>query len=233
MNAVSIIKYVFTLIGAAMLIGAVYWFQHTRAFVASAVTAEGTVVDLQPSRSSDSVTYKPVVRYKTATGEQIEFVSSTGSNPPGYRKGEKVEVLYLPSEPGNASINTFFSLWLGHLIVGGVGGVFFMVGGGIMVATARKARQDEFLRTQGVPIETSFQSVELNTSLSVNGRNPFRVMTQWQNPSTSQIHVFESDNLWFDPTPYIQDKKKITVLIERDNPKKYLVDLSFLPKVAD
>ncbi len=231
MNVVSIIKYVFTLIGAAVLVGTVYWFQNTRAFVATATTAEGTVVDVVQSRSSDSITYKPVVRYKTAAGEMVEFVSSTGSNPPSYNKGEKVEVLYRSAEPSDASINSFFDLWFGHMILGGLGSIFFLIGGGIIVATTLKGRQGEYLKTQGVPIETNFQSVELNTSVSVNGRHPFRVMTQWQNPATSQIHVFASDNLWFDPTPYVQGKK-ITVLIERDNPKKYLVELSFLPKLS-
>jgi hypothetical protein len=232
MNAVSIIKYVFTLIGAAMLIGTVYWFQSTRAFIASAATAEGTVVDLVQSRSSNSTMYSPVVRYNTATGELIEFVSSVSSNPPGYHKGEKVEVMYSPSEPSKASINTFFNLWFGHLILGGLGSVFFLTGGGIMVAAAMKARQDEYLKTQGTPIETTFQSVELNTSLRVNGRSPFRVVTQWQNPATSKLHVFESENLWFDPTSYIQGNK-ITVFIKPDNPKKYYVDVSFLPKLSD
>ena len=45
------------------------------------------------------------------------------------------------------------------------------------------------------------------------------------------MHVFESDNVWFDPTSYVKGRK-ITVFIENDNPKKYLVDLSFLPKLA-
>ena len=57
------------------------------------------------------------------------------------------------------------------------------------------------------------------------------IVSQWQNPATSKLHIFESDNIWFDPTDFIKTDK-IKVWIDRKNPKKYMVDLSFLPEVA-
>lgn len=158
-------------------------------------------------------------------------MSTAGSNPPSYSKGQKVEVLYLTTEPQNAKINDFFSIWGGSVILGGLGGVFFLIGSGIILAGSLTSRKSEYLRKNGMPIETEYQSVEENTAFSVNGRHPFRVLTQWQNPSTSELHIFKSNNLWFDPSSYIESKK-ITVFIERNNPKKYFVDLSFLPKLA-
>jgi len=62
-----------------------------------------------------------------------------------YDKGEKVEVYYLPSKPRRAEINGFFSLWGGTTIVGVLGVVFFLIGGGMIVATTLKARRDEHL----------------------------------------------------------------------------------------
>jgi Protein of unknown function (DUF3592) len=234
MKTIAIIKYVFSAIGIAMLAGALFWGQNTRSFLSQASTAQGTVIDLVRSRSSGSSssgTYAPVVRFVTAKGEKIEFTSSTGSNPPSYSQGESVEVLYQPGAPRDATINGFVSLWLGPMIVGGIGSVFFLIGGGIILYSVLHGRKEEYLRQNGTRILTTFQSVELNTSLAVNGRHPFRVFTQWTNPSTSEIHVFASDNLWFDPSPHIHDRP-ITVFIEPGNPKKYYVDLSFLPKLA-
>lgn len=232
MKTITISKYVFTIVGVGLLIGALFLYQSASAFLAKATTADGTVVDLVRSRSSDSITYRPVVQFMNQKGEKIEFISSSGSNPPSYSKGEKVEVLYLPDEPQKAKINGFFSLWGAPVILGGLGGAFFLIGAGIIIVIMLKGRRDEYLKKKGMRIETDFQSVELNTSLSVNGRNPFRVLTQWQNPSTSEIHIFQSNNLWFDPTNHIKDNR-ITVFIERNNPKKYYVDLSFLPKIAE
>ncbi len=232
MNVLSIIKYLFTFLGLAMLAGTLYINEDTRSFLAKATKTEGTVVQLVLSYSNHSRTYHPVVRFTERNGQTIEFVSSIGSNPPGYSEGEKVEVLYLPAEPYKARLNSFFSLWGASIIVGALGGIFLLIGCGFFLAPKLQNRKKEYLLQQGSPIETEFQSVGFNTAVSINGRNPFQIITQWKNPSTSQIHIFKSDNLWYDPTEYIQNKR-IRVFIDRNNPKKYYVDLSFLPKIAE
>jgi hypothetical protein len=231
MNVVSLIKYAFTLVGIAMLTGAFYAYKSTKTFLQTATKTEGTVVELIRSRSDGSDTFKPVVHFVDQKGETIEFTSSTSSNPPSYSVEEKVGIWYDPAKPQHAEIDGFFSLWGITTIFGGLGAIFFLVGAGIIFGTAFKRRRDESLRTRGTPIETDLQSVQLNTSFEVNGKHPYKVLTQWFNPFTSEVHVFESDNVWFDPASYLKDRK-ITVFIENDNPKKYLVDLSFLPKLA-
>ena len=89
----------------------------------------------------------------------------------------------------------------------------------------------KYLKQYGTKITTNFQNLNINTTLAVNGKNPFVVVSQWQNPKTSELHVFKSDNIWFDPSDFIKSDE-ITVLIDRKNPKRYSMDLSFLPKVA-
>jgi hypothetical protein len=219
-------------IGIAMLLGAFFLYRSTSSFLATAITAPGTVTELVAVRSDDSTTYKPVVQFTTAKGEAIEFASSTSSSPPSYRVGESVQVLYRENDPRDAKINGYFSLWGGSVILAGLGAVFFSIGGGIWLFTKLKARSDEHLQTHGTPIATDFQSVELNDSLTVNGKHPFRIVTQWQNPATSELHIFKSNNLWFDPARFIKDKR-IRVFIDVSNPKKYYVDTAFLPKLAE
>jgi hypothetical protein len=231
MRALVILKAVFTTVGLGLLAGAAYWVVSTRAFVARAEVATGTVVDLARSTSSDSTTYRPVVQFRTRAGEPIEFESSTGSNPPSYQKGEQVEVLYLPGEPSRARIRGLFSLWGGPMILGSLGVVFFGVGGGMVFASVLSKRRAIDLRQHGTPIQAVFQRVQLNGQLSVNGRNPFQVVCQWHNPATGKIHVFTSQNLWYDPSDYIQDRN-LTVYLDQDHPSRYLVDLSFLPELA-
>jgi hypothetical protein len=231
MKVIAIVKYTFTIIGVGMFVGAILIYQSVGSFLAEATKTEGTVVRLDQSRSNDSTIYSPVVQFTNKDGQAIEFVSSTGSNPPSHSEGEKVEILYHPKNPQNAKINDFFSLWGGSIILGSMGGVFFLIGFGIILAGIFKNKKNDYLKKNGTPIETEYQGVELNTALSVNGRHPFQILTQWENPSTSEIHVFTSDNIWFDPTSYIKTKT-IRVFIENGKPKKYYVDLSFLPKLA-
>ncbi len=229
MKIIVIVKYVFTLIGVGLLIGALFLYSSMRTFLGEATRADGTVVDLVQARSKDSTTYRPVVQFMSQQGEKIEFILSSGSNPPSYTKGEKVEVLYRATEPHKAKIHGFFSLWGASILLGTLGAGFFFTGIGIMLVGTLTGRKDAYLKTHGTPLDTEFQSVECNEALSVNGKHPFRVLTLWQNPSTSELYIFKSHNLWFDPSNYIKSKN-ITVFIERNNPRKYYVDLSFLPK---
>jgi len=103
MKTIGIIQYAFAAIGLAMLAGTLFWYQSVKSFVAEASVAQGTVVELARSQSgSDSPTFRPVVRFKAADGQAVEFTSSSGSNPPSYRRGETVEVFYRPSDPQDA-----------------------------------------------------------------------------------------------------------------------------------
>lgn len=236
MKTISIVKYVFLLVGCGLLIGAVFLFKDTQSFLKIAARTDGKVVDLVAFESTDtddnrrSVTYAPVVEFLTKEGEKITFTSSTRSYPPSYSRGEAVEIFYLPSNPEKAKIDDFFSLWGIAVVFGGLGIVFFLTGTGIIFFIWRKKRSDENLRLYGTKIQAKFMSVEINSSLQVNGRSPWRILAQWQNPATSKVHVFNSNNLWFDPTDFIEGPS-ITVFINRKNLKKYYVDTSFLPEM--
>ena len=228
----SVIKYIFTLIGLGLLVGAFLWYSGTKEFIETAVSTEGTVIDLHRSRSSDSDTYAPVVEFRTSQGQIVEFTSSSSSNPPSYSVGESVEVLYDDSSPQHAKIKSFFSLWGGALIIGVIGAVFFLIGFSIIFFGAKRKKEIDFLKKNGTRIKADFKSVEYNSSLKVNGKSPYQIYSQWLNQDTSEVHIFKSDNLWFDPTDHIK-QDTIDVLVDMKNLKKYYVDVSFLPKLAD
>lgn len=236
MKVINIVKYVFAIIGAGMLVGAFFLYKSTSEFIKNSEETEGVVVELLESRSSsssdNSIMYKPLVAFTDEKGAEIQFASSTSSNPPSYSVNEKVDVIYSPDAPNKAKIKGFFSLWGGATILGGMGLVFALIGFGIIISGIKKKKMHNHLKLHGTKVESDFQNVTLNTSIAVNGKNPFVVVSQWLNPKTSELHIFTSDNIWFDPTDFIKTEK-INVLIDRDNPKKYVVDLSFLPKVAE
>lgn len=232
MKAMNIIKYTFTVAGICLLLGAAFAYRSTSTFLAESAKTEGTVVDFVARRSNDSITYRPVVQFTSQSGEEIEFVSSSGSNRPGYSAGQNVTVLYRADNPHDAAIDGFFSLWGVSLILALLGVPFFLIGAGIILVGKLKVRTTEFLKRHGTPVQTQFHAVERNVNLSVNGKHPFRVLTHWQDPATSKLHVFQSDNLWFDPSDFISDRR-IRVFIAKGNPAKYHVDLDFLPALAN
>lgn len=222
----------FLLIGAGLLVGALAWQQKISRFVAQAHVADGEVVELVLRRDSDGDTlYAPRVRFVTARERTVEFTTDSASSPPSFHEGERVRVLYDPEQPGEAKIDSWFQLWGGVAILCFIGGIFTLVGGGVLLGGRMKRASTESLRREGRQVMATFESVERNTSCSVNGTHPWRVRAQWLDPQTRKLHVFNSDNIWFDPAPHIGDRQ-IGVFVDPHNPKRYWMDLSFLPELA-
>lgn len=236
MKVLRIISVVFSTVGIGMLVASFFIFANTRGFINRAIEAKGKVIDLERSRSSSSGTssntYRPVVEFTTSTGKQIEFTSSVGSSPPSHRVGEAVTVLYLPTDPQRARIKSFFQLWFGFLLVCVMGLVFAAIGLTMILVRARGRKQADWLRQHGRRVRTSFTGIELNESVRVNGRSPFHIVSQVADPGTNAVRVFQSENIWFDPSEYIKGET-IDVLVDPNDPKKYLMDISFLPKLAE
>jgi len=228
--------HLFTLIGLGLLTGAFFTYRSTAEFIDTASTAEGEVIDLVRSSSTSSSgssgsTYRPVVTYLDQHGKTVEFISTAGSNPPSYRRGERVKVFYSQDNPQAAKIDGFFSLWGMSMIMGLIGSVFTLFGAGFTVPARLKKRRGERLLREGTPVQSKLQGVERNSGVRVNGRSPFRVVSQWQDPRNGEIHVFTSTDLWFDPTDYLTDRE-ILVYIDTENPSHHHMDISFLPKMA-
>lgn len=136
----AVVMAIFLLIGLGMLGGAIYLYFDVRHAIAVAAVADGRVIAIEESRDSDGdYTYYPRVRFHAGTGQQIEFTGDVGSNPSGFAVGEAVRVCYDPSNPDDARIDTFMQLWFMPLLLGGIGTLFSLMGGGIVIsAMARR-----------------------------------------------------------------------------------------------
>jgi hypothetical protein len=235
MNKVLVlVGVIFSIVGVGLLIGDYFAYSSTREFISKARPATGVVEELvlhNSGSSSSSGTYHPQVRFRDGQGQEILFEDDVGSNPPSNEVGESVEVLYDGSNPQHAHINSFFLLWFDVLIFSILGGVFTLVGFGLLSVPLFSKRKKEWLRRNGEPIVTEFQQVIRDTSIKVNSNSPYRILSQWKNPRTDMIHVFKSESIWYDPTQYVT-QKEITVLIDPNNPEKHYMDISFLPKMS-
>lgn len=228
--------WLFAVIGAAMLIGAIAIAVAQQRFRAQAVHAQGVVVEHSYSRSNDSSssgsggTYCPVVHFTDADGQQIEFIGSVCSQPPAENVGDTVAVLYRKGDPHDARIDSFLTRWFAAMIVGGIGSVFFIIGLALVVPSLRRRRIAAELQATGVAIQADVVEVARDTSFKLNGRSPWRIHAQWRDPASGKIHLFRSDMLWFDPSEYLGEQ--ISVLIRPGQPKRYWMDTRLLPELA-
>ncbi|MBK3580583.1 DUF3592 domain-containing protein [Streptomyces sp. MBT65] len=119
-------------------------------FLVGAERAPGTVVSLEwrtdhssasrKNRASDKPMAYPVVEFTPAGGASRTFRDSTGSNPPAYEAGDRVEVLYHADSPEDARLDGFLSLWLLPLVFGGIGLVIVGIGTTVALVTRRRSR---------------------------------------------------------------------------------------------
>jgi hypothetical protein len=107
----------FAMIAIALLVAAGYAAAIRLAFIRSAATAEGTVVELNAGGSH------PQIEFTTAAGEHVSYPQ--GGFIFGYKPGDRVPVRYLPSDPrGTASIDAAGALWFVAALLATLGLLF-------------------------------------------------------------------------------------------------------------
>jgi hypothetical protein len=134
---------IFLGIGLLTLTIGVFFGLRTRRLLKQGVTAPGVVIEnvVEERVGSDhsiSRTYRPKVRFRSPNGEEVIFVSHTGFGQPAYRQDDAVEVLYDPADPHSAEVKSFWSLWLGPILVSLIGLVPLLVGVGLWVWLSRR-----------------------------------------------------------------------------------------------
>lgn len=217
---------IFALIGTCMGIGgAAIWLQGVR-LSNDGIQTTGLVTDLV--RSGSGNTQAPVVEFTLKNGEKHVFKSGISSSPPAYDVGERVTLWYNPADPDDVLLSGMDSWFIPAMF-----GFFFLIFGGIgyggLLYQWMKKRDVNWLKQNGQSVEADFTGVFYNTSVKMNGASPWVIQGQWFDKATNKMYVFESDNIWFDPSAFVQGEK-IRVLIDPKNPGLYTVDLSFLPE---
>lgn len=218
---------VFLVIGLGALLLSAFSYINVRHLIAGAEHARGSVIGFNRSGSA----FFPVVAFKTSEGTQVEFFGKSGSSSPTLVKGQPVDVIYRPENPTNARINAFADLWGPPLFLTIFGTIFSTIGFVPIFIRWKRGNTAADLRLHGTVVLADYDRVAVNPAVSVIGTKPYRIFLQWQDPATSQVHVFHSDDIWYDPEKFI-DRKQLTVYVDPNNLKRYSVDISFLPPAA-
>ncbi|QTF10550.1 DUF3592 domain-containing protein [Brenneria izadpanahii] len=224
----------FLVIGMMILGGSGYLFIKDYKFKQSAVSAKGVIVDLdrsvkKSSSSSESSSYYPIVGFFGPDGKKITFRSDMGSSSYADSYGEVVDVLYDPDNPGNAKINpqSTFLFYFAPFMMAIMGLTFILVGCVPLYLIRRKQAMGETLKRTGNPITAKITEVRQNSMLKVNGVHPYRIVAQFTD-SANQTKTFYSTNIFYNPEHDI-NRDTVTVYVDRNNEKKYYMDISFLP----
>jgi len=119
-------------VGIVFLAVAIAWTTSVNAFLATARTATGQIVDVHSRRDDDGQwMHRPVIRF-TVDGKEHEVAGAVATSWKP-EVGAQVDVLYDPAHPDDANLAGFWSQWLGPVIFYGLGVVLTVVGGLLFV----------------------------------------------------------------------------------------------------
>lgn len=209
---------------------AVFWGARNFHLAQIGIKTQGTVVDYRESfKPGRERFYHPLVKFRTEEGKELQFESDIGTGIPSYSLGESVEVIYDPQNPRTAIIHSSIQVWF-PLGVGTFGSLFGFIGYISLIGEMRKRRRWKTAKEAGVRVSAHILEV-VPTGWRSNGRTFYQIRAQWLNPQTKQIHIFESESLGYDPSPYLQDRT-ISVFVKLSDPRCYYIEISNLPKLA-
>jgi hypothetical protein len=136
---------IFCLPGPLGLLFALDLIVHRSAFIHTALRADGTVIWMEPVRTTrtGAGTVIPQFRF-TANDGRLHIINSDISVPfSTFKRGDRVHVLYLESNPEVARIDAFSTLWQQSLVVGIWGVVWSVIPVGILMIRRRRRASSE------------------------------------------------------------------------------------------
>ena len=121
-------------VGIILLIISLRTLQQSLSFLRKSNRATGTVIEMERISDSDGSTYKPIFKFKAATGQEVIFKSSSSSNPPSWKVGEEATIAYDPNDPGEARLLTYFGAFSWTIVLMALAMPMLVIGGGFYLA---------------------------------------------------------------------------------------------------
>ncbi len=192
----------------------------------NSITIVGTITSMNCNSTKVSQDCGINIEY-SYQGKILNFSTYLLQDKHFYKVGDKIDLLFDSTDINSVEIKSPDSgnsnVGLGFNIVGSV---FLVTGVSFLVISIIAGRRRKYLLENGKKVESDFQSVS-SYWIRKAGYN-YYVHSTWVDPSSNIIYKFKSGILKYNPEKYIGDRK-IPVCFDPKNPKRYIVDISFLP----
>lgn len=216
---------IFVIIGMIMIIGGIFFQINNYKFMNSAESTYATITRIVTSYDSDGdADHHVEVRFEV-DGKQYRGTLNEW-NSKMYEGGE-TKIYYNPNNPNNFKGNGLS--YVGYIIII-MGLVFSLVGIIPLIISIKRRSNFKKLKSHGKKIDAKIDSIDINTSYTVNGRNPYKINCSYTDPYTNKMYFFESENIWFNAEIIIANNNILTlpVYMDSNNSSKYYVDIEIL-----
>ena len=129
-------------VGLVLLAVTLFTVATTLAFVSRAERAEAGFVgsEARVGGNHGGTFLYPSFAFRTKDGQRIVVRSTSGSTDQPYADGQAAAVLYLPSEPEAARLDSFVDLWAGSTATAIAGVLLTGIPAAVFVGMRRRAR---------------------------------------------------------------------------------------------
>lgn len=215
-----IIFLIFAVAGIGMIIGSFTMLKMEKSITDGAVEITAHITDIQSHRDSDGdMDYDVFVSYEyDGVMYEDRKINSYSSN---MYIGEELTLLYNPLHPAWLTVKG--SERIGFYIMFSMGTVFFLVGISCPIYWLIARAKTKRILNAGYVLHATVDSITYNTSVTMNGRNPFVIYCSYYDPMQNLTYRFKSDNLWTDPGYVFQPGDPIEVAVNPNNYKHYHV----------
>lgn len=190
------------------------------------IETTGIITEISYHRDiDDNREYDVYVSY-TVEGKKYETkLNGYSSN---FYEGKEIKIYYDKDNPNKIGMK---SLELLFLIFPGIGTIFLIIGVIGISIKLNKKRWEKKLKVDGKLIYANYSETVLNTSYQVNGKCPYKIICEWEDPLDNKRYIFKSKNIWINPEEIIaQNNITQFPIYINNNKKKYYIDLDILNK---
>ena len=209
----TIIGGIFVVIGL-IIVGNVFNYENKESTV-------GIITEISTYRgNNDDRNYRVYVSYNVDGTYESELNGYSSS----FYEGKKINIYYDKNNPNKIGMKSLDFIFL---MFPGFGLIFLSIGGTGLLLKNRNKKLEKSLKENGDVIYADYVETIVNSSYRVNGRHPYRIICEWNNPLDSKKYIFKSKNIWINPENTIIERniKQFPVYINRNDIKKYFVDI--------
>lgn len=220
----NLIWIIFAIVGVVFVIIGLVVFE-TIFNYENKVETIGTITKISSYRNTNHDRTSEV--YVSYTVEGKKYESKLNSYSSSFYEGKEIDIYYDKDNPNKIGVK---SLDLLFLIFPGIGLIFLIIGGTGILVKVKKRKLEKSLKENGELIYANYVETVLNTLYTVNGKHPYNVICEWNNPLDNKKYIFKSKNIWINPKSIIEERniKQFPIYIDRNNKEKYVIDVDVL-----
>ena len=213
----TIIGEIFVVIGL-IIVGNVFNYENKESTV-------GIITEISTYRgNNDDRNYRVYVSYNV---DGRTYESELNGYSSSFYEGKEINIYYDKNNPNKIGMKSLDMLFL---MFPGFGLIFFAIGGTGLLIKSKNKKLETSLKEKGDVIYADYVETIVNRSYRVNGRHPYQIICEWSNPLDDKKYIFKSKNIWIKPENIIIERniKQFPIYINRNNMKKYVLDIDIL-----